>query len=125
MISSDKTLVLNIDGVKYLVVDDKLQALENENHDMHEELREIHSEIRALADDVHMLAVRVNSINDRIDDMKFYVSLTFGALAVFVGVVALIPIVSKLIQAFRKPALTTEQVSSMIDNAISKALSNH
>ena len=33
MISSDKALVLNIDGVKYLVVDDRLQALENENHE--------------------------------------------------------------------------------------------
>ena len=117
MISSDKSLMLNIDGVRYLVVDDRLQALEQDN-------RELHAEIHALSDKLDLVLVRVNSINDRIDDMKFYVSLTFGALAVFVGIAALIPIVSKLIQAFRKPALTAEQVSSMINDALSRALTN-
>ena len=118
MISSDKSLVLNIDGVRYIVVDDRLQAVENSN-------RELHAEVRALSEKLDLVLVRVNAINDRIDDMKFYVSLTFGALAVFVGVAALIPIVSKLIQAIRKPALTAEQVGSMINDAIAKALSNH
>ena len=114
MISSDKTLVLNIDGVRYIVVDDRLQTLEQSN-------RELHDEVRALSEKLDLVLVRVNAINDRIDDMKFYVSLTFGALAVFVGIAALIPIVSKLIQAIRKPALTAEQVGSMIDDAIAKA----
>ena len=122
--TSQDAVIVDIDGMRYSVISDKLAAIEAENHEIHRELREIHAEIRVLAEETHILAVRVQGIEGRIDDMKFYVSLTFGALAVFAGFVALIPIISKVIQAFRKPALTAEQVSNMIDDALSRALSN-
>ena len=80
----------------------------------------MHSEIRSLSEEIHMLAVRVQGIESRIDDMKFYVSLSFGALAVFVALIALVPIVSKVVQALRKPALTVEQVSAMIHDALAQ-----
>ena len=124
MTSNDNPLVLDIDGVKYVVINSRIEALENSNRELHAELREIHSEIRVLTEEFRVLATRVNGINERIDDMKFYVSLAFGALAVFVGVAALIPLVSKFIQSLRKPSLTREQVSSMIDDAVSKVLIN-
>ena len=125
MTSNDSSLVVEINGEKYIVLNDKLQALENSNRELHAELREIHSEIRIMSEELHMLAVRVNAINDRIDDMKFYVSLTFGALAVFVGLAALVPVVSKFLQSLRKPAITPEQINSIVDEAVARALTNH
>ena len=118
--SNDVSLMVEIDGVPYRVINSRLEALESSTREIHHELREMHSEIRSLSEEIHMLAVRVQGIESRIDDMKFYVSLSFGALAVFVALIVLVPIVSKVVQALRKPALTVEQVSAMIHDALAQ-----
>ena len=122
--TSQDAVIVDVDGMRYSVISDRLAAIEAENREMHRELREIHAEIRVLAEETHVLAARVQGIEGRIDDMKLYVSLAFGALAVFVGVAALIPLVSKLIQGLRKPSLTAEQVNAMINDALSRALNS-
>ena len=118
--TSRDNVIVEIDGVPYRVINSRLEVLENNTREIHQELREMHSEIRSLSEEIHMLAVRVQGIESRIDDMKFYVSLSFGALAVFVALIALVPIVSKVVQALRKPALTVEQVSAMIHDALAQ-----
>ena len=118
--SNDISLMVEIDSVPYRLINSRLEALESSTREIHHELREMHSEIRSLSEEIHMLAVRVQGIESRIDDMKFYVSLSFGALAVFVALIALVPIVSKVVQALRKPALTVEQVSAMIHDALAQ-----
>ena len=96
MDSADK-LVIEIDGRELAVIDGRLAAIENDN-------REIHAELRAMDKKLDIVLVRMDAMNTRIEDMKFYMSLTFGAIAVFVAAVALTPIVQKLIQALRKPS---------------------
>ena len=118
--TSRDNVIVEIDGVPYRLINSRLEALESSTREIHQELREMHSEIRSLSEEIHMLAVRVQGIESRIDDMKFYVSLSFGALAVFVALIALVPIVSKVVQALRKPALTVEQVSAMIHDALAQ-----
>ena len=119
MTSMDK-FVIEIDGVQYRAINSRIETIDNNTREIHQELREMHSEIRSLSEEIHMLSVRVQGIEARIDDMKFYVSLSFGALAVFVALIALVPIVSKVVQALRKPALTAEQVSAMIRDALTQ-----
>ena len=118
MTSTDSSLVVEIGGEKYAVLNDRLEALEHSN-------QEIHAEIRELDKKIDLLLVRLDGMNERIEDMKFYVSLSFGVLAVFVGVAAMIPVVSKLVQTLLKPALSREQVSAMINEAVTQAMSNH
>ena len=101
MDSADK-LVIEIDGRELAVIDGRLAAIENDNKEIHAELREMHTELRNMIEEVHMIGVRVQGIEARIDDMKFYVSLSFGALAVFVAGIALVPIIVKIIQVLRK-----------------------
>ena len=88
MTSTDK-IIAEIDGLK-IYIDGRLSAIETDNREMRTELRLIEGELRAM--------------NTRIEDMKHYMSLTFGAIAVFVAAVALTPIVQKLIQAWKKPS---------------------
>lgn len=87
MTSTDR-IIAEIDGLK-IYIDGRLSVIENDNREMRTELRLIEGELRAM--------------NTRIEDMKHYMSLTFGAIAVFVAAVALTPIVQKLVQALRKP----------------------
>ena len=121
MMSNDVVMV-EISGREYVVIAGRLEAIERENEEIRGALREIHAEIRQLSEELHMLAVEVRGINARIEDMKFYVSLSFGALAVFVGLIALTPVVGKIIQAFRRPAVDEERMSRMIDEAVARAL---
>lgn len=114
--TSQDNVIVELDGARYALISGRLEAIEKEG-------REMHAEIRKLTDEIHMLATRVQGINDRIDDMKFYVSLAFGALAVFVGIIALIPVVYKIIQVLHRPTLTPEETSMMINDAVSRALS--
>ena len=95
MDSADK-LVIEIDGRELAVIDGRLAALEADN-------RQIHAEIRELGHKLDLVLVRMDAMNARIEDMKHYMSLTFGAIAVFVAAVTLSPIVQKIIQAWRKP----------------------
>lgn len=113
MTSQDKTLMLEIDGVQYQAINSRLKAVENSN-------RELHAEIRALSEKLDLVLVRLDGVNSRIEDMKFYVSLTFGALAVFVGIAALLPAISRFVQSLLKPSLTVEQVSVMIEEAMTR-----
>ena len=122
-LTSQDNVIVELDGARYALLSGRLEAIEKEGREMYQELREIHAEIRTLNDELHMLATRVAGINDRINDMKFYVSLAFGALAVFVGIIALIPIVYKVVQVLRRPTLTLEETSTMINDAVSRALS--
>ena len=89
-------VMIEIDGRELAVISGRLAAIENDN-------REIHAELRAMDDKLDLVLVRMDAMNTRIEDMKFYMSLTFGAIAVFVAAVALTPIVSKLVQALKKP----------------------
>lgn len=95
MDSADK-LVIEIDGRELAVINGRLAAIENDNREIHAELREIRTELR-------LMMAELRAMNTRIEDMKHYMSLTFGAIAVFVAAVALTPIVQKLIHALRKP----------------------
>ena len=121
--TSNDVVRVEIGGREYAVISGRLEAIGRENGEMRKEVREIHAEIRAMSEELHMLAVRVNGINDRIDDMKFYVSLTFGALAVFVGAFAIVPIVGKIWEKLTKPPMTEERIARMIDEGISRAMS--
>ena len=121
--TSNDVVRVEIGGREYAVISGRLEAIGRENGEMRKELREMHAEIRQMSEELHMLAVRVNGINDRIDDMKFYVSLTFGALALFVGAFAIVPIVGKIWEKLTKPPMTEERIARMIDEGISRAMS--
>ena len=84
MDSADK-LVIEIDGRELAVINGRLAAIENDNREIHAELREIRTELR-------LMMAELRAMNTRIEDMKHYMSLTFGAIAVFVAAVALTPI---------------------------------
>ena len=56
----------------------------------------------------------MGGMNERIDDMKFYMSLTFGALAV-----TLVPIVQTFIHALRKPD-SGEKVRGIVREEIAR-----
>ena len=94
MDSADR-IIAEIDGLKIYIdgklsgMEKRLSAIENDNREIRTELRLIEGEMRG--------------VNTRLEDMKHYMSLTFGAIAVFVAAVALTPIVQKIIQAWRKP----------------------
>lgn len=122
MVSGDSVRV-EIGGKEYAVISGRLEAIGRENGEMRSELREIHTEIRQLSEELHMLAVEVRGINARIEDMKFYVSLSFGALAVFVGLMAFVPVVGKILHGLTKPAMNEERMSRMIDDAVARAMS--
>ena len=121
--TSNDVVRVEIGGREYAVISGRLEAIGRENGEMRKELREMHAEIRQMSEELHMLAVRVNGINDRIEDMKFYVSLAFGALAVFVGAFAIVPIVGKIWEKLTKPPMTEERIARMIDEGISRAMS--
>lgn len=95
MASEDKIIAL-IDGRQYEVIAGRLSALENDNRQIHEEIREIRTELK-------LLVSEFRGMNNRLEDMKSFMSLTFGAVAIFVAVVTLSPIVSKLIDIWQKP----------------------
>ena len=82
---------VEINGERYAIISGRLASIERENHEIHDELREMHTEMRAMTEELHVLAMRVYGIEARMDDMKFYVSLSFGALAVFVGLIICLP----------------------------------
>ena len=88
MTSGDAVRV-EINGSEYAVISGRLETIEKDNREMNYKL--------------DLVLVRMEAINMRIEDMKFYMSLTFGAIAIFVAAVTLSPIVSKIIQAWRKP----------------------
>ena len=96
MMTSTDRVVIEIDGKELEIISGRLAALENDN-------REIHSELRELGHKLDIVIVRMDAMNGRIEDMKHYMSLTFGAIAIFVAAVTLSPIVSKIIQAWKKP----------------------
>ena len=96
MASEDKIIAL-IDGRQYEVIAGRLSALENDN-------QQIHAEIRTMNAKLDLLLVRVQGMENRLEDLKFFMSLTFGAVAIFVAAVTLSPIVSKLIDIWRKPS---------------------
>ena len=102
MNSADRVMI-EIDGRELAVISGRLAAIENDNREIRKELREMYTEIRNMTEEMHMIGMRVQGIEARIDDMKFYVSLSFGALAVFVAGIALVAIAAKLIQVLRKP----------------------
>lgn len=95
MASMDK-LFVEIDGQELAVFSGRLAALENDN-------RQIQAEIGELGHKLDLVLVRMDAMGTRIEDMKFYMSLTFGAIAVFVAAVTLSPIVSRIIQAWKNP----------------------
>ena len=96
MMTSTDRIIAEIDGREFAVISGRLSAIENDN-------KEIRAEVLELGHKLDIVLVRMDAMNGKIEDMKHYMSLTFGAIAIFVAAVALTPIVQKLIQALRKP----------------------
>ena len=96
MTSTDR-IIAEIDGREFAVISGRLSAIENDN-------KEIRAEVLELGHKLDIVLVRMDAMNGKIEDMKHYMSLTFGAIAIFVAAVALSPIVSKLIDAWKKPS---------------------
>ena len=94
--SSADRIIAEIDGREFAVISGRLSAIENDN-------KEIRAEVLELGHKLDIVLVRMDAMNGKIEDMKHYMSLTFGAIAIFVAAVALSPIVSKLIDAWKKP----------------------
>ena len=80
---------------------------------------QVEKQIESLRTDIRVIDTRLIGIESRIEDMKFFVSLSFGVLAVVVAFVAFAPSIAKFFQSLRKPSLTAEQVSRMIAEALS------
>lgn len=95
--SSVDRIIAEIDGREFAVISGRLSAIENDN-------KEIRAEVLELGHKLDIVLVRMDAMNGKIEDMKHYMSLTFGAIAIFVAAVALSPIVSKLIDAWKKPS---------------------
>ena len=83
---------------------------------------DLKAEILQLDRKLDLLNARVIGVNERIEDIKFYVSLVFGVLAVVVAFTALIPAITKGISSFRQWANSEARIQAMIDAAVSKAL---
>lgn len=105
-----------IDGLK-VYVDGRLLQTEGK-------LSELRAEVRTIDDKIELLNVRVQGINDRIDDIKFYVSLAFGVLAVIVTFATLIPSLMKFLNSLRMSAVDTEQIKRIVDEALASKLSS-
>ena len=114
--TSGDALRVEINGREYAVISGRLEAIERDN-------REIRAEIVQMDKKLDMLLVRVNGINERIEDMKFYMSMAFGAFAVFIGLSAIVPIAGKIWEKLTKPGISEEQMSRMIYEAVERALS--
>lgn len=110
MMSNDKAIAVEIYGMRYVLADGQIAP---------QRQLATQAEVQAIDRKLDLLIEKVNGINGRFDDMKFYVSLAFGVLAVIVAFVGLSPIISKLVQ---KIELTDEQLDSRIDRAVTKAL---
>ena len=110
MVSNDAVIIAQISELsakidaKFAVVDGQLVELKKQNEELRTEVRVINA--------------KLTGIENRIDDMKFFTSLTFGVLAVIVAFVALIPAISKIISVFQKPTLTAEQVREIVKSML-------
>lgn len=84
---------------------------------------ELKAEILALDRKVELVSERVLGINERIDDIKFYVSVVFGVLAVVVALAALFPAITTIARSLRRSVPSEEKMQAMIDDAVARALS--
>ena len=114
---SEDVVRVEIGGREYAVIAGRLEAIERDN-------KEIHAAIVAMDKKLDMLLVRVNAVNERIDDLKFYVSTSFTVLALFVGLFAVVPIAGKIWEKLTKSTMTEERISVMIKEGISQALAS-
>ena len=119
MTSSDviiEALKSEISGLK-VYVDGRLLQTESK-------LSELRAEVRAVDEKVEMLNIRVQGMADRIEDIKFYVSLTFGALAVIVTFAALLPSLVKYLNTFRRVEAEPESVRRIVEEILMKRMSS-
>lgn len=105
-----------INGLK-VYVDGRLLQTESK-------IAELRAEVRTVDEKVELLNVRVQGTNERIEDIKFYVSLTFGVLAVVVTFAALIPSLLKFLNSLRKSAMDTEEIKRIVEETLTRRLSS-
>ena len=111
-----EALKSEISGLK-VYVDGRLLQTESK-------LSELRAEVRAVDEKVEMLNIRVQGMADRIEDIKFYVSLTFGALAVIVTFAALLPSLVKYLNTFRRAEAEPESVRRIVEEILMKRMSS-
>ena len=111
-----EALKSEISGLK-VYVDGRLLQTESK-------LSELRAEVRAVDEKVEMLNIRVQGMADRIEDIKFYVSLTFGALAVIVTFAALLPSLVKYLNTFRRIEAEPESVRRIVEEILMKRMSS-
>ena len=111
-----EALKSEISGLK-VYVDGRLLQTESK-------LSELRAEVRAVDEKVEMLNIRVQGMADRIEDIKFYVSLTFGALAVIVTFAALLPSLVKYLNTFRRAEAEPESVRRVVEEILMKRMSS-
>ena len=67
---------------------------------------------------IEVMDARLTGIENRIDDLKSYMSSGFGIIAVVVALLALAPAIANFIQNLRKPSVTLEDVRKLMRDEV-------
>ena len=80
-----------------------------------EEIQGLHTEIRVVDE-------RVNSLTTRVDTLQTTVYWGFALLTLFLGLTTFAPALLEFIKSLRKPSITANEIQTMIDVSIAKAI---
>lgn len=71
---------------------------------------------------IEITNARLTGVENRLDDLKTFMSIGFSIVAIIVALIAFAPSIADFFKWVRKPTLTEERVQELIDNAVSRAL---
>ena len=104
----------------------RLEAMNEKNMAIIDgKLTEIRSEIQVTNSRIDSTNTRIDNIAERIEDLKFFGTVGLAIIAIFIAIVALVPIFRKEkteMKPEQKSSPTFEEVNNIVEIAISKAL---
>ena len=71
---------------------------------------------------IEITNARLTGVENRLDDLKTFMSIGFSIVVIIVALIAFAPSIADFFKWVRKPTLTEERVQELIDNAVSRAL---
>ena len=87
---------------------------------------ELNARMDKLETRIEVLDARLTGIENRMDDLKTFMSIGFSIVAIIVALMALAPAIANFVQRFLKPSITLEEVRELmheeVGTAVSKAL---
>ena len=67
---------------------------------------------------IEITNARLTGVENRLDDLKTFMSIGFSIVAIIVALIAFAPSIADFFKWVRKPTLTEERVQELINNAL-------